>query len=292
MAIDLSGRAMVISGASSGIGAATALACARAGMPVALGARRADRLGELAGRIEAEGGRAVWMALDVADAGACRALVDRAAGEFGGVYGVFANAGYGLESAVHQMSDASLREMFEVNFFGSLNLIRPAVERMLGGAGPGPRGHVLWCSSCLARMPLPYYGVYSATKAAQHHLGRAMRSELRGAGVHVSTVHPIGTKTEFFDTVQRRSGVASLIQHTSGGLMQSPERVARAVVRCLRRPRAEVWTSVMVRWGMALCAAMPGVEDPVFNRMVRRRRGAGNAGGGRLPAAAGQAGAG
>lgn len=290
MAIDLGGRAMVISGASSGIGAATALACAQAGMPVALGARRADRLAELAAQIEARGGRALWMAMDVADAAACRALVDRAAEAFGGVYGVFANAGYGLEAAVHRMSDAQLREMFEVNFFGSLNLIRPAVERMLAAPGQGPRGHVLWCSSCLARMPLPYYGAYSATKAAQHHMGRAMRAELRGTGVRVSTVHPVGTKTEFFDTVQRRSGIASLIQHTSGRLMQSPETVARAVVRTLRRPRAEVWTSLVVRWGMALCAAMPGVEDPVINRMVRRRRA--NSSDQPTPAITGQVGAG
>jgi NAD(P)-dependent dehydrogenase (short-subunit alcohol dehydrogenase family) len=87
--------------------------------------------------------------------------IERAGAEFGPVYAVFANAGYGASGAVHEMGDEALRRMFEVNFFGSLNVIRPALAQMLARqrAGDGsPRGHVLWCSSCLSNLPTPVFG--------------------------------------------------------------------------------------------------------------------------------------
>lgn len=270
MAIDLAGRPIAITGASSGIGAATALACAAAGMPVALGARRTEMLEAVAARIRGAGGRAFVFRMDVTDAAQAAGFVEAAAAEFGGLYAVYANAGIGLEAPVAEMTDAAMRDIFEINFFGSLNVIRPALGLMARNPGPH-RGHVLLCSSCVARMALPYYGAYSATKSAQHHIGRAMRMELHPQGIHVSTVHPVGTRTEFFDNVKAKNGKLQLVDHTPDRLMQSPETVARATVRCLRRPRAEVWTSTMVRLGMAVCAALPGVEDWAMRRMVRQR---------------------
>jgi short-subunit dehydrogenase len=279
MAVDLRGKVIAITGASSGIGAATAVACARAGMAVVLGARRVEKLEVVVGEIRRAGGRAVGVGVDVADAGAAGAFIERAGAEFGPVYAVFANAGYGASGAVHEMGDEALRRMFEVNFFGSLNVIRPALAQMLARqrAGDGsPRGHVLWCSSCLSNLPTPYAGAYSATKAAQHHLGRAMRSELRGQGVQVSTVHPIGTRTEFFTTAAAGSADPRLIDTTDGPFMQDAGVVAERVVRCLRRPRAEVWTGLMagvLRMAMGCAAVMPNVADPLIGRVVRRRVG-------------------
>ena len=267
--IDLRGRPIAITGASSGIGAATALACARAGMPVALGARRLDRLEEIAEQITGAGGRAVCVTTDVTRPEDCRALVDACTREFGSIYAVYANAGYGEEAPLHEMSDRDVRLMFETNFFGSLSVIRPALERML--ANPGPhRGHVLWCSSCLARMALPNYSVYCATKAAQAHCATAMRHELSDRGVYVSSVHPIGTKTEFFGQVQQRSGgrrkTFTLPNHT----YQPAEFVAKKTVQCLGRPRGEVWTGLGglgVRLGMAMATACPRLADFALARM-------------------------
>lgn len=267
MRIDLKGRPICITGASSGIGLATAIECARAGMPVVLAARRVDRLGEAAERVRAEGGRALALACDVADADACRRMVEACVGEFGSVYAVFANAGYGVEKPIHVMSDEEMRSMFEVNFFGTMNAVRPALPHMLGAG----EGHVLICSSCLAKFALPYFGAYSATKAAQNHISRAMRLELEPHGVHVSSVHPIGTRTEFHETVEKMSGGAPLMRHTPDVFVQPAERVARAVVGCLRRPRAEVWTSLFVRLGMAVSMASPALADMSVRGMVRRR---------------------
>lgn len=267
MGIDLKGRPICITGASSGIGLATAVECARAGMPVVLAARRVDRLVEAAERIQAEGGRALALACDVAERGACERMVEACVGEFGSVYAVFANAGYGVERPIHQMSDEEMRSMFEVNFFGTMNAVRPALPHMLKAG----EGHVLICSSCLAKFALPYFGVYSATKAAQNHISRAMRLELEPHGVHVSSVHPIGTRTEFHETVEKMSGGGRLIRHTPDVFVQPAERVARAVVRCLRRPKAEVWTSLFVRLGMAVSVASPALADLGVRGMVRRR---------------------
>src|SRR5262245_14017083 len=123
--IDLRDRPIAITGASSGIGAATAIACAQAGMPVVLAARRAEKLDAVVHRIKAGGGRAVAIACDVTDPAQCRAVVDRTVSEFGSIYGAFANAGYGEEASLLEMSDADVRAMFETNFYGALNLVRP-----------------------------------------------------------------------------------------------------------------------------------------------------------------------
>jgi short-subunit dehydrogenase len=266
--IDLTGLPMAITGASSGIGAATALACARAGMPVALGARRADRLAEVAARVRALGGRAVTVEMDVTDPDGGERLARACVESFGSVYGLFANAGIGIEAPFHEMTDAQVRRIFEVNFFGSLSAVRAALPSMLSAG----RGHVLFCSSCLAQMGIPYYGMYCATKASQHLVGRAMRLELAPKGVHVSTVHPVGTVTEFFDkTKNAAGGEPALVSRAPSWTMQRPERVADAVVRCLRKPRSEVWTSAFTRLAMAFASAFPGIENPVLATMVRKR---------------------
>lgn len=268
MPIDLAGKPIAITGASSGIGQATALACAEAGMPVALAARRADRLEDAKRRIESAGGRATTFTLDVTDADASARLIDHTVEHFGSVYSVYANAGFGFERPHHETSREDLRAIFETNLWGSLNVIDPALPRMIDAGA----GHVIICASCLSKIGIPYYGPYCATKAAQDYLGRAMRHELAPKGVHVSTVHPIGTRTEFFDEAKARSGGSSLMDRTPNAAMQSPERVASAIVKCLRKPKGEVWTSTPTRLALGLAVAMPGLTDFALRKMVAKRR--------------------
>lgn len=264
--LDLSGLPILITGASSGIGLATARACAAAGMPVALAARRTDRLDDAVRELHRAGGKAIAIRCDVADPAECEAAADACVRAFGSLYAVFANAGQGLERATLDCTDAQLRELFEVNFWGTLNTLRPAVERMRAAG----RGHALLCASCLSKIGIPYYAAYCATKAAQDHFARALRHELAPAGVRVSSVHPIGTRTEFFDQSAARSGGSRLLTR-SDRFMQPPERVADAIVRCLRRPRGEVWTSAPMRLGLGVATMFPGITDAVLGRMVRAR---------------------
>jgi len=265
--IDLSGKPVCVTGASSGIGRAAALECARAGMPVIASARRGELLEQLVGEIRAAGGRAEAVVADVAEEGSGEAVARACERAFGPPYSVFANAGYGFEAAHHETSPDRVRAIFETNVFGTLRVIDAALPGMIERGA----GHVLVCSSCLSALPTPYYGAYTATKSAQHHLASAMRVELRGRGVFVSTVHPVGTRTGFFEEAARRSESPRFLSDTDGPFMQPPARVARAVVRCLERPRAEVWTSLAARLAFNFSGAAPGLRDRVFGYEMKRR---------------------
>jgi short-subunit dehydrogenase len=266
---ELQGKPIVITGASSGIGAATAIACARAGMPVGLFARREEKLVEIKERIERDGGKAIVMVGDVADPAASVELIAKAEEAFGDLYGAVANAGYGVESECATMEIDAIREIFEVNFYGSMHLVQPAIARFRERGA----GHAMMVSSCLSKIGLPCYGAYCSTKAAQDYFCRAMRHELRGSGVHVSSVHPIGTKTELFEVLAEKSGGTQRLAGSSERFMQSPERVAKSIVKCLRRPKGEVWTSLPMRLGLGVGVMMPGVADWVLGRMVAKRTG-------------------
>lgn len=266
--VDLAGKPIVIAGASSGIGRATALACARAGMPVVVAARREDKLRTLVEEIEALGGSAVAVRADVTSIDDCDAMIAKCIDAFGSVYSVFANAGYGQEAPVHATSDEDLRAMFEVNLFGTMNTIRPALPHMLERGS----GHVVICSSSIGKLGVPYFGAYCASKGAQWLLGQSMRCELRERGVRVSTVHPVGTKTEFFDTASEKSGsAAALNSHAPEIMMQSAETVANSIVRALRTGRPEVWPSwaVMVRLGIAIGNAFPRMGDRGMRKIAK-----------------------
>lgn len=268
MTVDLTGRPIAITGGSSGIGRAAAIACARAGMPVAVGARRLDRLRAVVEEIEAGGGRAVALEVDVNDPAACAAFIDRAAASLGGLYGVFANAGYGCDAPVLDMSDQEVRGIFDTNVFGALNTVRPAVAAMRSNDGPR-RGHVLLCSSCVARMTVPHLGAYSATKASLAHMGTAMRHELATTGVYVSTVHPVATRTAFLETMHPVRVPPAQRHRPPKAFTQRPEAAATRVVGCLRRPRPEVWTGPP-GWITRMVAAA-ATASPRFGEFVARR---------------------
>jgi len=267
MAIDLRGKPIVITGASSGIGRATALACARAGMPVALNARGVERLEAVAGEVRALGVDAVAVAGDTSDGAVRTALLERAA-SLGPVFAVFANAGYGQEVAVLEMSDVDVRAMFEVNFFAGLEVVRAAGPGMLDRGS----GHLVMCSSCLSKLGVPMYAAYCSTKACQDYFCRALRHELAGTGVAVSSVHPIGTKTEFFDRMDERSGGLKLASRSTA-FMQPASVVGRAVVKRLRSGRGgEVWTSALMRTGLGLGVGLPWVVDRAMPLLMKARR--------------------
>ncbi|MEE9130652.1 MAG: SDR family oxidoreductase [Phycisphaerales bacterium] len=269
----LTDQVIIITGASSGIGAATAIQCAKAGMDMVLNARRADRLEQVADTVRQCGRKAEIVVGDVTEEGMSQRTLDTAQDAFGRFDVVFANAGYGFERSVVEMEDQELRQIFDVNFFASFDLLRHAARQMLDAERSG---HLLMCSSCLAKFTLPFYSAYSATKAAQNHLCRAMRLELARYNIEVSSVHPITTTTEFFEVSKQLSGQANntstVPDHASKMFVQSPETVARAIVRCLRKPRPEVWTSHIVRSVAGVMTAFPRFFDLVVRKQAQGRR--------------------
>jgi short-subunit dehydrogenase len=263
MARNLRDQVIIITGGGTGIGAATARAAAAEGMHVVLNGRRADKLEEVAEEVRKFGRKTLVVPGDVAAAGVNDELLQRTTRELGGYYAVFASAGYGYFQPMHTQNESAMRRIFEVNFFAACELITQAARELIAG---GKQGHLLMCSSALARFTLPCMGAYSATKAAQHHICRAMRMELRQYGIEVSSVHPVTTLTEFFDVEPKYTETAGTFRPKKRGIAvgpkpQPPSTVATAVLRCLKYPRPEVWTSRMARYGAAIMTIAPRFMD-------------------------------
>jgi short-subunit dehydrogenase len=261
---------VVITGASAGIGRALAEGLSRRGATLALAARRSDRLEELN---RALGGRHLVISTDVAVREQCEALVARTLAHFGRLDTLVCNAGYGFLRPVAETTPEDVQRIFQTNVFGTADCVRPAVAAMRQQERrEGWRGQVVIVTSAVARRALPYFGPYSATKAAQLSLAEAMRVELRGEGIAVTSVHPVGTDTEFGDVSAAQS--EGRRPETRGEVRQSAQTVARAIVKGIERPRAEVWPLRPARWALGLAALFPGAADRVLaKRMLVMEKG-------------------
>ncbi len=267
---DLTDKLIVITGASSGIGAATALACAKAGMDVAVSARRTDKLKQVADEITSLGRRSLVVECDVTVDADVQGLMRQAQEAFGRVDAVFANAGYGIFGTVLDTDLQTHRDIFETNYYGTLRTIREAVP-YLQKTGDGLK-HLLICSSVASEIGVPKFGAYCATKAAQDSVAGAMRGELADEGIVVTSVHPMGTSTEFGEQARALSPDRRAAERgsTPSSLMQTKEHVAAGVVKTLRRPRPELWPSTLMRFTVALGTVSPRFAAWAMRRYMRK----------------------
>jgi uncharacterized protein len=194
----------IITGASSGIGWETALAYARRSYAVALAARRADRLEELAALCRQAGGEALVAPTDVAKEKEVDAMVARTVETFGRLDVLVNNAGYGQGGLVHELTDRQMRDIFDVNFHGVFYGCKAAAPVMIARGS----GHIFNVSSVIGKRGSPLNGAYCATKFAVSGLTDSMRVELAPRGVRVTLVCPGMTDTEFFDHVRGGSSRA------------------------------------------------------------------------------------
>jgi short-subunit dehydrogenase len=257
-------RVVAVTGASAGIGRATAEHLGRLGASVALFARRADRLDEIARAIRAGGGRALVVAGDVTSEADVAALVDRTVAEFGRLDAMIANAGIGFHGPIDDTAPETMRRLVEDNFWGRFPAARAAMPVFRRQAA----GHLILVSSIVGQRGIGFMSGYSATKAAQIGFAESLRAELAGTAIHVSVVCPISTETEFHDAMRRDFG------HAVAGLgpRQPAADVARAIASCLERPRAEVYPHRPSRALVILNALAPGLTDRLVQRYGRRRR--------------------
>ncbi|WP_022930275.1 SDR family oxidoreductase [Patulibacter americanus] len=194
--LPLAGRVAVVTGASSGIGEATAETLAARGAKVALLARREDRLAALAERITRAGGTALAVPTDVRDRDAVRAAAERIAAELGGVDLVFANAGVQHVSPIEDLRTGDWQHQIDLNVTGVMNTIGAFVPSLIAAAAEGRPADLMTTSSIAASRQLEKFQVYSGTKGYISQMSRVLRVELAPKGVRVTTISPGMVDTE------------------------------------------------------------------------------------------------
>jgi short-subunit dehydrogenase len=263
--MDLSGRVAAITGASSGIGLAVAQHLAREGVAVVIGARRADRLDEAVREMRSHGGRAESVVVDVASEGDVQRLVQHARSTFGRLDIMICNAGFGYYGTVEETPTPIMQRMMDVNFFGTFYGARAVLPHFRAQSS----GHLIIVSSIVGQRGIAMMSGYSATKAAQVAFAESLRAEFSGTGIAVSVVLPVSTDTEFRSAMERDYGYS-----VSGlGPKQSVEEVARAIVKCVRKPTPEVHPHASSRALNVANAVAPGFTDRVMKKYGRRREG-------------------
>ncbi len=257
---DLAGKVALVTGASSGIGEATAREFAREWARVALLARREDRLEAVADGIRREGGQVMVCVGDVTDPGAVQAAVQDVLAHWKRLDILVNSAGRGMAAPFEAVTAQEFRDLVEINLVGVLTATQAVLPAMLQQAS----GHIFNISSVAGRRGIPFRSAYSATKFALVGLTESLRQELKGTGIHVSLVYPIYTETEFHAVEPKK------VQPRRFGPVQSPHQVARAIVRCARRPRPEVYPYPPARILAVLSALAPGLVDWIMMRLMRR----------------------
>ncbi len=259
MAIDLSGRRVLITGASFGIGRAATKAFVDEGAVVLAVARSKDRLEALAQECGGASGVATFVA-DVADGPGMEALAQRILAEQGVPDVVVANAGLGTDARFAVTTDDMWRAVFEVNVFGVVRTIRPFLPGMVARGS----GRILIVSSAVGKRGVPSYAAYSASKFALHGMADALRPELVGSGVTVGIVCPSSTTTNFEER-KLRAGPPQIRVRVQ---KHSPESVARALVRMARGTRREIVLSPEAKLMNVMNRLAPGILDRILAKVL------------------------
>jgi NADP-dependent 3-hydroxy acid dehydrogenase YdfG len=242
MTIDLSNQVVAVTGASSGIGEATALACVRAGAAVALAARRSERIEELAARIQADGGRAIAVTTDVGDEAQARAFVERAHAELGRLDVLVNNAGVMLLGPIENAPTEEWRRMIEANVFGVLYCTHAALPLMHEQGS----GNIVNVSSVAGRVARAGSGVYNLTKFGVGAFSESLRQEAVPLGVRVTCVEPGAVATELAGH-NREEVLAQMAKRFEGVTPLSPEDIANAILYAIGQPPNVSINEVLVR---------------------------------------------
>ena len=234
---------MAITGASSGIGEATALTLARAGASVALGARRKDRIDELAARIEDEGGTAVALEVDVSDEAAARGFVEAAHERLGRLDTLVNNAGVMLLGPVEQADSEDWRTMINVNLLGLMYCTHAALPIMLGQES----GDIVNISSVAGRFARAGNAVYAATKFGVGAFSEGLRNEITERGVRVTLIEPgfVDTELQSHNTGEVLETLEAMREHLRDPLRA--QDIANGILYAVSQPPHVSINEVLIR---------------------------------------------
>lgn len=224
--MDIKRAVVLVTGASSGIGAATARAASRAGGRVVLAARREDRIRQLADEL----GEAVPVRCDVTDAGQVEKAVTTATDAFGRIDVLCNVAGQGLHAPLEQIDPDDFRAVLDLNLVAPLVTMQAVIPIMREQGA----GSIVNVSSGITFSALPGSAAYGASKAGLNKLSAVARAEFAAAGVVVSTMYPFITDTEFIESLRGETESASELESSHAPKPQSPEQVAEAILELIR----------------------------------------------------------
>ena len=254
-------RTAIVTGASSGIGRETARELAGKRANLVLASRNREKLEALAEDLSHLPVRCLVVPTDVTDRLAVEALVRRTVEEFGGLDILVNNAGVGLFAPIAGGSIENMHRLFNVNFWGAVHCIQAAVPYMQSQR----RGHIVNVSSVAGYIAPPYMGIYSATKFALRAVSDALRSELTGTGIKVSTVYPGLTQTSFTENMTQEVDVPELPPVLR---FVSAAAVGRRIVQAIRWGWRDVFISPEDIVGVGLNTVAPQLVDWAMTRFM------------------------
>ncbi|MDQ3710013.1 MAG: SDR family NAD(P)-dependent oxidoreductase [Actinomycetota bacterium] len=239
----LAGKVALVTGASSGIGEATALALAAEGAAVAIGARRADRIDALADKINADGGHALTLDLDVTQEQQAHDAVGRTRADLGGLDIVVNNAGVMLLGPILDADTSDWRRMIETNVLGLMYVTNAALPGLVNQGS----GDIVQVSSVAGRLAREGSGVYNASKWAVNAFSESLRQEVTARGVRVTLVEPGAVATELTDHITHAESKQRVKERVTKMRPLQSSDIAAGVVYVVTQPPHVSVNEVLIR---------------------------------------------
>lgn len=258
-------HAVWITGGGSGLGAAMAVEFARQGADVAVSGRRAERLDEVAHKVEALGRKGVAVQCDVTDDDAVARAVQQARGALGKLDCVVANAGFGVGGSIESLPIDSWKRQFNVNVFGAVSTVRHSLPALRD-----TRGRIGLVSSVMGMMTVPNNAAYASSKYALRAIGQTLAMELHGSGVSVSLLNPGFVHTEITKVDNDGQYHPEWKDKQPKGLAWQPEDAARVMVRALWRRTRDFTFTAHGKAGAFLGRHAPGLMHFAITRFGKR----------------------